>query len=216
MTSDGGPLPSPTRRLSSSPLHRLAPTQKPLFSLSPLRLYLIAFNLISWAGWLYVAGLILHHLFTSNTPLTSLHSSVFAPLLCVETLAILECVHSAVGVTRSPFLTTFLQVHQRNFVLWGIAYPVPAIRSQPAFAVMAIAWTLQDLTRYPFYAWTLWSPATLPRWLIWLRYSLFIPLYPLAMACELVCLVRGIPLLWREGIWTLDLPNALNFSFDWA
>ena len=208
--------PTPTAPQSSSPLHRLAFAQKPRFSFSPLRLYLILFNSISFVGWLYISALTMHHLLTSPSPLSTLHSVVFHPVLLVESLAVLEAVHSVSGVTRSPFLPTLLQVHQRNFVLWGIAYPVPSIRAQPGFALMVIAWCLVEVFRYPFYMWTLWSPATLPRWLIWLRYSLFIPLYPLGMAGELMCILKAIPVLWREGIWTLELPNTWNVSFDWS
>ena len=203
-------------RSTSSPLHRLASKEKPLSALSPLRLYLIAFNLVSFLGWLVVLLLSLHHLLTSPNPISAFDTAVFPALLCVESLALLEVVHSLSGVVRSPFLTTFLQVFQRNFVLFGIAYPVPLAREHVGFVLMTLAWCAIEVVRYPFYAWTLWSPSTLPRWLIWLRYSLFIPLYPLGMAAELACFVRAIPVLIAEDTWTLHLPNRLNFSYDWA
>ena len=202
---------------SSSPLHHLASSHKPLSALSPLRLYLIFFNLLSFAGWLLTLLLSTHHLLTSPHPaLPSLHTAVFPLLLAVESLALLEVVHSLSGVVRAPFLTTFLQVFQRCLVLWGICYPVPAARSHAGFALMALAWGSIEVVRYPFYAWTLASPSTLPRWLIWLRYSLFLPLYPIGMLAELSTILRAIPILLKEDIWTVDLPNALNFSFDWA
>ena len=201
---------------SSSPLHHLASSHKPLLSLSPLRLYLVFFNLVSFAGWLVILLLSLHHLLTSPSPLSSLHASIFPLLLAVESLALLEVVHSLSGVVRSPFLTTFLQVFQRCLVLWGITYPVPAARAQPGFALVALAWSSIEVVRYPFYAWTLASPSTLPRWLIWLRYSLFLPLYPVGMLAELATIVQAVPVLLQHDVWTLHMPNALNFSFDWA
>ena len=215
MTAGG----SPSSRLSSSPLHHLTSIQKPLLSLSPLRLYLIAFNLLSFLGWLYISLLTLHHLLTSPSPLTTLHQSIFSPLLLVQTFATLEVVHSLVGVTRSPFLISFFQLFQRNFVLWGVCYPVPSVREQWGFAVMVVAWCVVEVVRHPFYVLIVSSTPpypTLPRWLIWWRYSLFLPLYPLGVVGELSCLLRAIPVLFREDIWTLDMPNALNFSFDWA
>ena len=81
--------------------------------------------------------------------------------------------------------------------------------------MLVLAWSLIEVVRYPFYALTVAAPASLPRWLVRLRYSLFIPLYPLGMLAELVCLVHAVPVLRREETWTLHMPNSVNFSFDW-
>ena len=197
-----------------SPSHGLS-SPRTLSTLSPLRIYLIAYNSVSFLLWLLILSLSLHHLLTRSSPFTTLHQSVYPLLLFTESLALLECLHSLLGLTRSPFLTSFLQTFQRNLVLWGITYPVPSTRSQPAFAVLVLSWSLIEVVRYPFYAITVAAPASLPRWLIQLRYSLFIPLYPLGMLSELVCLLHAVPVLHRDQIWTLHLPNSVNFSFDW-
>ena len=194
---------------------RGASSPRSLSSLSPRRIYLVVYNSISFLLWLLILLISIHHLLTRSLPLSTLHQSVYPLLLFTESLALLECLHSLLHLTRSPFLTSFLQTFQRNLVLWGITYPVPSTRSQPAFAVLVFAWCLIEVVRYPFYALTVASPASLPRWLIQLRYSLFIPLYPVGMLAELVCLLHAVPVLRREEVWTLHLPNSLNFSFDW-
>ena len=205
---------SPTLHSPTQP-HGLA-SPRPLTNLSPRRLYLILYNSLSFILWLVILLLSLHHLFTHASPLSTLHLRVYPLLLFAESLAWLECFHSLLGLTRSPFLTSFLQTFQRNLVLWGITYPVPSTRAQPAFAVLVLAWCAIEIIRYPFYALTVASPASLPRWLIRLRYTLFVPLYPLGMLAELALLAHAVPVLQRKEIWTLHLPNALNFSFDWA
>ena len=111
------------------------PSPRSLSSLSPLRLYLILYNALSFVLWLVILLFSLHHLLTTQpSPLSTLHRRVYPLLLFTESLAWLECFHSLLGLTRSPFLTSFLQTFQRNLVLLGITYPVPSTRAQPAFA----------------------------------------------------------------------------------
>ena len=129
----------------SSPLHSYSPSHglsspRSLSSLSPRRLYLVAYNCVSFLLWLVILLVSLHHILTHPSPLSTLHHSVYPLVLLTESLAWLECVHSLLGLTRSPFLASFLQTFQRNLVLWGVTYPVPSTRSQPAFAVLVAAW----------------------------------------------------------------------------
>ena len=49
----------------------------------------------------------------------------------------------------------------------------------------------------------------------WLRYSGFIVLYPLGVASELTMVWLALPTIKRSHMWSLDMPNALNYSFDY-
>ena len=209
---------SPTFR-SSIPSPRASPSSSRSLSAlkSPIRLYLILYNVLSFLLWASILLLSLHHLLTASRPIATLQSAVYPLLLFTVSLSLLEPVHALLSITRSPFLSSFLQCFQRNIVLWGALYPVPAARQSSGFALMLLGWSLIEVVRYPFYACNLFLLGNgLPRWLVWLRYSLFIPLYPLGVAGELLCLLRAIPVLAREEIWTLHMPNRANFSFDWV
>jgi very-long-chain (3R)-3-hydroxyacyl-CoA dehydratase len=73
---------------------------------------------------------------------------------------------------------------------------------------------LSEIVRYPWYA--LGSAGINLRWLTWLRYSLFIPLYPIGVACELTAIYLALPELRRRGLWSVAMPNQLNFAFDYS
>lgn len=49
---------------------------------------------------------------------------IAAPLLLVQSSAVLEIVHSLFGLVRSPLSSTFIQVNSRLFVLWIYTWPV--------------------------------------------------------------------------------------------
>lgn len=72
-----------------------------------------------------------------------------------------------------------------------------------------------EVLRYPHYAMSIVGRS--PRWLAWLRYSGFVPLYPLGFAMEALLLhwAKGIA-HERGGLHSLRMPNTLNFSFDYT
>ena len=52
-------------------------------------------------------------------------------------------------------------------------------------------------------------------WLLWARYSAFLPLYPLGTASELTMVWLALSTLKRERPWSIAMPNAFNFGFDY-
>lgn len=52
--------------------------------------------------------------------------------------------------------------------------------------------------------------------LVWLRYSGFLVLYPLGVASELTMVYFALPVIHKNKLWNLDLPNKINFGFDYA
>lgn len=90
-------------------------------------------------------------------------------LFAAQSAAVLEVLHAFVGLVRSPWLVTALQVFSRYGVLWGVLYVVPETQTEqlslgrvrlplvgvvePALGVtsMVIAWCLSEVTRYSFY-----------------------------------------------------------------
>ena len=52
-------------------------------------------------------------------------------------------------------------------------------------------------------------------WLLWARYSAFLPLYPLGVASELTMVWLALSTLKRERPWSIEMPNAFNFGFDY-
>ncbi|WVO13685.1 hypothetical protein L204_101306 [Cryptococcus depauperatus] len=100
-----------------------------------------------------------------------------------QTLAVLEVVHAGLGWVRSPVGTVTAQVASRIWTVWGVIEAVPHITHRsPLFTTMLLAWSLTEVIRYTFYTLSLLSVSS-PA-LNYLRYTTFIPLYPLGAGSE--------------------------------
>ncbi|PWY87884.1 PTPLA-domain-containing protein, partial [Aspergillus sclerotioniger CBS 115572] len=101
-----------------------------------------------------------------------------------QTLAILEILHAATGLTRSPIFTTFTQIFARSVQVWAINHSFPELTSlSHLYKPMLFAWSLADTIRYLYFV-VLISGCKVPRGLRWLRYSLFLVLYPIGIGSE--------------------------------
>ncbi|KAI9632921.1 tyrosine phosphatase-like protein [Dioszegia hungarica] len=189
----------------------------PKTRLTPLKIYLLAYNVISAALWANLLYITVSFLLTGKpgasnpssylTRLASLHpvgrkAISYMPFLAgksflsgsynyknlgwltkwTQTLAVLEVVHAALGWVRSPILTTASQVASRVYTVWGVVEAVPKTHSNPLFTTMLLAWSLTEVIRYTYYATSLLGIKI--RALDWLRYTTFLPLYPLGAASE--------------------------------
>ena len=176
-------------------------------------MYLVLYNLFSTAAWGYTAFLAITHLFVENGAYADLFEAVELPLKIAQTTALLEIVHAMTGLVRSSVFTTFLQVTSRIFLLWAICDLVPESRSDWGFALMILSWCAVEIPRYLFYA--LKELNAVPYILTWIRYSLFMVLYPSGISGELLCATAALPFIKEREIWTLRMPNQYNFPFDY-
>jgi very-long-chain (3R)-3-hydroxyacyl-CoA dehydratase len=71
--------------------------------------YLALYNAACQAGWAYVLWLIVQHLAVERQPASTLYAAIAAPLQIVQTAALLEVVHAALGLVRSGVATTAMQ-----------------------------------------------------------------------------------------------------------
>lgn len=196
-----------------------------------VQLYLLAYNILSFVTWVYLFLQVIGYLInqsvnhsinlSTNQPTKrilepiDLYNAIKFPLYSIQSFAVLESIHALFGFVRASFFSAFLQQFGRSFILYGILIPVKESINQSGFVMMAFAWSTIEIVRYGFYITYQLAPNKTPDWLVWLRYSLFIPLYPLGVLGELLCLAHAIPILYRNEIWTLHMPNRMNFSFDW-
>ncbi|KAI9224589.1 tyrosine phosphatase-like protein [Blastocladiella britannica] len=150
---------------------------------SAQRIYLVVYNLVSFIGWSAILVRAAAALAT-GTPLGGLYAVVGDDLRRVQTLALFEIVHAVLGVVKSPFFTTATQVASRLMIVWVNLYYVTdaSVQTSPAFASLILAWGVTELIRYSLYG--LAQVDVKPYWLTWLRYSSFLPLYPIGVASE--------------------------------
>jgi very-long-chain (3R)-3-hydroxyacyl-CoA dehydratase len=202
----------------------MSPPSAPLSRRSPsvtVKAYLVLYNVLCVLGWLFINLEIARH-FVANDGLRHperLWAAVGGPLKLMLSAALLEVAHAALGLVRAPVAVAFVQVAARLIVLSGYVAFVPAAQQSWPFVAMAAAWAAGEVPRYSFYVAGLLAPTkeAVPYALRWLRYSLFLVLYPVGIAGEVGSLVYCLEPM-RKYAFELGLavrmPNRWNFAYD--
>lgn len=180
--------------------------------MGPKEIYLIVYNLSCCAGWFiilisvaqfvaisvpanglkeslakaYLNSDVAIQVMVSTNPLSDL-------LFVTQSAALLEIVHAALGLVRSPVVVTAMQVMSRIVALVAVTYSSKA-QTQWGAGVMIISWSCVEIFRYLFYAFALVSGDSTkktPYPLFWLRYSLFAVLYPTGITGEMTCFINA-------------------------
>jgi hypothetical protein len=68
----------------------------------------------------------------------------------------------------------------------------------------------------PFFRYMADNLGSPSRFLTWLRYTAFIPMYPLGLATEVICIWLAVPHVATSGRLSLDLPNPTNMAFHYS
>ncbi|KAL7676390.1 hypothetical protein ACOME3_002644 [Neoechinorhynchus agilis] len=141
-----------------------------------------------------------------------------------QLVALVEVAHAVFRFTSSRPLITGIQLLSRNFIACGLLGGLnhSLIEKEVLILLMCqwlLTWTMADLCRYLFYTMTLIKRC--PGFLEWLRYSLFVVLYPVGVLSELNVIGRSFYLVlktkegeqWCRSV-SYQLPNSLNISLD--
>lgn len=164
-------------------------------------------------GWAALMIITLNHFITEQR-VDNLYPRVEKILQICQTAALLEIFHALCGLVRSNWLLTAFQVYSRVFLLWGVIWSVPETQHGPAVAMWLSAWTVTEVIRYSFYFFSL-LPGDVPYPLVWMRYTFFIVLYPVGVSGELLSIWRALIQVRLSQMYSLDLPNPYNISFNY-
>jgi Protein tyrosine phosphatase-like protein, PTPLA len=163
---------------------------RPLFS---RKNYFLAYNGVCLFLWAIITlrAIFLVPILFSHDHLYGLHEALNQLLTFTQSLAILEVLHSLLGIVRASPLTTAMQVASRLLLVWGVVGTFPeivvrsrllAVRTQYyggakggpyAYAGILLAWGITECIRYGFFVWKEGlGNGRVPSWLTWLRYAL--------------------------------------------
>uniref|UniRef100_A0ACB8E4I0 Uncharacterized protein n=1 Tax=Sphaerodactylus townsendi TaxID=933632 RepID=A0ACB8E4I0_9SAUR len=169
------------------------------------------------------------------------HATSDMMYLC-QTLAVMEIVNTLIGLVRAPlvpillqklrvaawvsppppsvaiaassFQSLPLQVFGRNFILFVVLGGVEEMQSKAVVFFVFYSWSLVEIFRYPFYMLSCidiqWKALT------WIRYSIWIPLYPLGILAEAVTVIQAIPVFSRTGRFSFSLPSPLSVTVPFS
>ncbi|KAL9962138.1 hypothetical protein ACROYT_G031216 [Oculina patagonica] len=175
------------------------------------KIYLVFYNVTLTLGWSVILVLSVQHLAKKKTNI-GLYDSVEKPLKIFQSAAILEVLHCAVGLVPSSVVLTAFQVASRLFLTWAIAHSVPQVQDNPGVVAFILAWSITEVIRYSFYAFSLLDK--LPYIIQWCRYTFFFFLYPIGVTGELVSIYSSLRHVSKSGLYSVSMPNAFNFAFD--
>lgn len=176
------------------------------------RLYLTAYNWTVFAGWAQVLYLALKTLNESGHE--DVYKAVERPLQLAQTAAVLEILHGLLGLVRSPITATLPQISSRLYVTWGILWSFPQTQNHILVSSLVISWSLTEIIRYSFFGMKE-ALGFAPSWLLWLRYSTFLLLYPSGITSEVGLIYTALPYIKESEKYCLRMPNKWNFSFDY-
>eukprot|EP00069_Balaena_mysticetus_P020366 bmy_12699T0 len=132
-----------------------------------------------------------------------------------QMLAVVEAINAAIGVTKSSVIPSLFQLLGRNFILFIVFGTMEEMQNKAVVFFVFYVWSTAEILRYPFYMLSCidmdWKVLT------WLRYTMWIPLYPLGCLAEAVSVIQSIPIFNETGRFSFTLPYPVKikvrFSF---
>lgn len=177
------------------------------------KLYLILYNGGQTLGWSYILFLLISYYTIDKTTNATLWEYLGVPLLIFQNGAVLEIIHAAIGIVRSNVLITTFQVLSRVMVVCGVLLATPTAIYSPGLPLALLAWSITEIIRYGFYVLNIVKHV--PQFVTFLRYTTFIILYPIGVTGELLCFYWAQSYAKENTVWTLAMPNAANFTFNY-
>ncbi|XP_068151117.1 very-long-chain (3R)-3-hydroxyacyl-CoA dehydratase 3 [Drosophila tropicalis] len=177
------------------------------------KVYMIFYNLAMFVGYLYIVC-VMGILYYRDGPdsISKTYANVGNAFKFVQLLQYLEVMHPLFGYTKGSPLVPFFQVSGRNFILFLMIEAETRMYTKPVVFYVFIIWSLVELVRYPYYLSQLLGREL--GLLTWLRYTIWIPLYPMGIVCEGIIVLRSIPYIEETKRFTVEMPNKWNITFD--
>ncbi|KAM9753811.1 very-long-chain (3R)-3-hydroxyacyl-CoA dehydratase [Menidia menidia] len=177
--------------------------------------FLFMYNLVQFLGfsWIFVNMTVRLFIFGKDSLYDTFHTISDVMFFC-QILASVEVLNAAFGVVRTGVIPTVIQVVGRNFVLFLIIGSLQEMHRQPVVFFVFYLWSAIEIFRYPFYMLgcfnTEWKTLT------WLRYTVWIPLYPLGVLAEAVAVIQSIPIFEKTKLFNIPLPKAIGTSLSFS
>lgn len=178
--------------------------------------YLFLYNLYQFVAFLYIWLVLVIEWNRDgfNLAASGAFKTVGMPLKVSQMMQYFEVLHSLVGYTSGSAVFPLIQVSGRNFILFGFVNAEERIQMKPIVLCLFIVWSSVEIIRYPYYIVSLVKREV--RLLTWLRYSVYVILYPLGFMCEGLVMLLGLHYLEDTKRFTIELPNKWNFTFSLA
>ena len=150
-------------------------------------LYLILYNFLQLCGWTYFFIKVTKNLLYSKS-LPLIYSETHIILEYCQYGAMLEIIHSLIGIVKSSIFATSIQIIGRSIIVLILQYFPSAISK--GYLFIYFAWSIIEIVRYTYYIMSLIQKENpkfnIPYFLLWCRYSFFVVLYPIGVSGEMI------------------------------
>ncbi|XP_072550894.1 very-long-chain (3R)-3-hydroxyacyl-CoA dehydratase isoform X2 [Salminus brasiliensis] len=177
--------------------------------------YLFMYNLVQFLGfsWVFVNMTVRLFILGQDSFYDTFHTIADVMYFC-QMLAVIEVINPALGLVKSGVMPAFIQVMGRNFILFVIFGSLEEMQNKPVVFFVFYLWSAIEIFRYPFYMLacidTEWKALT------WLRYTIWMPLYPLGVLAEAVSVIQSVPIFDETKFLSIRLPEALGSSLSFS
>uniref|UniRef100_A0A673M260 Very-long-chain (3R)-3-hydroxyacyl-CoA dehydratase n=1 Tax=Sinocyclocheilus rhinocerous TaxID=307959 RepID=A0A673M260_9TELE len=177
--------------------------------------FLFMYNLVQFLGysWIFVNMTVRLFILGQDSFYDTFHTIADVMYFC-QMLAIMEVINPAVGLVKTGVMPAFIQVMGRNFILFVIFGTLEEMQNKPVVFFVFYLWSMIEIFRYPFYM--LACIDTEWKLLTWLRYTIWIPLYPLGVLAEAVAVIQSIPIFDETKLLSIPLPKAIGTSLSFS
>ncbi|KAG7482055.1 hypothetical protein JOB18_012200 [Solea senegalensis] len=177
--------------------------------------YLFVYNLVQFLGfsWIFVNMTVRLFILGQDSFYDTFHTMADMMYFC-QMMAVFEVINPLLGLVKTGFVPAMIQVSGRNVILFVIFGILEEMQNKPVVFFVFYLWSTIEIFRYPFYM--LACIGTDWELLTWLRYSLWIPLYPLGVIAEAVALVQSLPIFDETRLFSLPLPAVLGHSLSFS
>uniref|UniRef100_A0A672ZVL8 Very-long-chain (3R)-3-hydroxyacyl-CoA dehydratase n=1 Tax=Sphaeramia orbicularis TaxID=375764 RepID=A0A672ZVL8_9TELE len=168
--------------------------------------YLFMYNLVQFLGfsWIFVNMTVRLFILGQDSFYDTFHTTADMMYFC-QMMAVLEVINPLLGLVRTG----------RNVILFVIFGSLEEMQNQPAVFFVFYLWSSIEIFRYPFYM--LACIGTEWKLLTWLRYSLWIPLYPLGLYLKVtVAVIQSLPIFDETRRFSLPLPAIYLVLMFWV
>ncbi|GCC21521.1 very-long-chain (3R)-3-hydroxyacyl-CoA dehydratase [Chiloscyllium punctatum] len=177
--------------------------------------YLFMYNLVQFLGfsWIFVNMTVRLFVFGRDSLFDTFHAVGDVMNVC-QLFAILEVINPLLKLVKTELVPAVIQVIGRNMILFVVIGSQVEMQNKAAVFVVFYLWSIIEMFRYPYYM--LSCIDTEWRLLTWIRYTIWIPLYPLGVIAEAVCVIQSLPYFDETGRFSILLPNPFNISFSFS
>lgn len=173
--------------------------------------YLFLYNSLQAIGWAISLWRILIS-FSSTKSVNGAYASAGELICFLQSVAFLEVFHGAIGIVPSGVLLPLMQWGGRTHFLLALVWSINEVQELPAVFITFFAWSLSEVIRYSHYALNC-IISTPPYWVTFLRYTVFIVLYPIGVAPgEMWLMYQALPFIKERNLYRDFLPfSYYNF-----